>query len=94
MQLKNSVTNRRASRFITGFPYSGETLTSTQLGQWFLDGVAVSGQFGLTYSVPNSVGSVVRQGNGNSISILDPATAMFFAPADLMFIAASDLMFT
>ena len=77
MQLRNSVTNRKASRFITGFPYPSETLTSTRAGQWFLNGVAVSGEFGLTYIVPNSVGSLVRQGTSKSIAIINSATMLF-----------------
>lgn len=39
-------------RTISGFAYPQETLTAPTAGQWFIDGVAVSGQTGSTFVVP------------------------------------------
>src|SRR5690554_1313981 len=41
--------------FYTGDPYQGQTLTSAEAGQWYINDVAVSGETGDTFVVPETV---------------------------------------
>lgn len=54
---------------ISGTAYPGETLTSTQAGQWRVGGVDVSGQTGTTFVLRvQDIGAVIGQTNSNGSS--------------------------
>lgn len=60
---------------ITGTAFPGETLTSTQPGQWQADGAPISGETGSTYLVRLSdIGKAIRQSrSANTLTIWKPA---------------------
>lgn len=56
---------------ISGTAYPDNTLTSTKAAQWYLDGVAVSGQAGNSILVPRTVtpGQLYSQTGSNTIAV-------------------------
>jgi hypothetical protein len=61
---------------ITGNAYPGETLTSTEAGQWFANDVEIAGQTGATYVVAlGDIGKVIRCDDSNGKTILGDADA-------------------
>ena len=58
---------------ITGTAYPAETLTSTRAGQWYADGVAISGETANTYVVRlGDIGKAITQTGSNTLTIWHP----------------------
>lgn len=54
---------------ISGFAYPGETLASTSAGQWYVDGVVVTGETGTTFAPTiYDIGLDIHQVNGSGAS--------------------------
>lgn len=63
-----------SSPVISGTAYPGETLTSTQAGQWYVNGGAVSGETGSTYVIRlNDIGYDINQTGSNTLTCWSPA---------------------
>lgn len=88
--LSNSLTNFASEKaVISGFAYPLETLTSTRVKQWTVDGVPV-GSPSTTFQVPLlAIGSVVRCGNSAPVTVWHPnqiaAVASFWMAAQNAF---------
>jgi hypothetical protein len=67
------------ARVVTGNAYPGETLTSTEAGQWFANDVEIAGQTGATYVVALAdIGKVIRCADSNGKTITNsPVIAAF-----------------
>jgi hypothetical protein len=62
-----------AGPVISGTEFPAETLTSTRTGQWYADGVAISGENSSTYVVRLSdIGKAITQSTSNTITIWHP----------------------
>lgn len=73
--LSNSLKNPNliTQSVVTGTAFPGETLTSTRAGQWYADGVAISGETGATYVVGlDMIGKAIRCTNSESVTIWHP----------------------
>ena len=66
---------RGGKPLITGTAYPSETLTSTRAGQWYANGVAISGETAATYVVRlGDIGKAITQTGSNTKTIWHPNT--------------------
>ena len=73
--LSNTLSRSRVggAPVISGTAFPGETLSSTQIKQWYADGNAISGEFGSSYVVRlGDIGKIITQNNSNALTIWHP----------------------
>ena len=73
--LSNTLSRSRVggAPVISGTAFPGETLSSTQIKQWYADGNAISGEFGSSYVVRlGDIGKIITQDNSNALTIWHP----------------------
>lgn len=81
---------------ISGTAYPGNTLTSTEAGQWYVNGSPVSGQTGTTYVIRlNDIGYDINQAGSNVLTCWSPAdiagVACFWTPYRNVYSSVSPL---
>lgn len=63
----------RSSARIIGTPFPGEALTASRAGQWSVDGVAVAGSTGASYTVGVAdIGKSIQCGAGQTVTVWHP----------------------